>query len=284
VTTSIFLKRAAAIGLAALAILALAWSGSGSAPVAQDNNHVIELAPPGFLLTAHAEGDAVASFLETEAGISVYFKAPTTIDLNLARKKYRTIEVQNGDYIIGSVPVGNNLESEDVHVYTNRNGWMVAYYLAPDVAAKIIDWRLYDESKQTKFTTTLENALSAVALEAGITYKEGSGTYYDFRYPNANRLMVIGEWGDNESFQVFLPDTLSFYERSWSTGSTDGMTLKIDDRVIFEGQNRGSWFTASGPLGVTELPLGQYRTIALRIKNYWDGKPYGGIGLVYRVP
>ena len=107
-------------------------AGSGGAPATQDNNRVITLAPPSFLLTADAEGKAINSFLEDEAGISVYFKAPTTINLSLARKKYRTIEVETPDYIIGSVPVGNNPESEDVHVYTNRNGWMVAYYLAPE--------------------------------------------------------------------------------------------------------------------------------------------------------
>jgi len=242
-----FLKRTLAIGLAVLAILALAWTGSGGAPAAQDNSHVITLVPPSFLLTANAEGEAISSFLEDEAGISVYFKAPTTIDLSLARKKYRTIEVETSDYIIGSVPVGNNPESEDVHVYTHRNGWMVAYYLAPEAAAKIIDWRLYHDSTKTKFTTTLENTLAAVALEAGIVYS--NGTYYDFRHPNANRLMLIGEWGDGESFQVYLPGTLTWTdpesERSWSVAGKQEVYnhviwFKLDGNTIFSG-SLGEW-------------------------------------------
>lgn len=281
-TTFTLIRRAGLIGLVALAILALAWNGTGRAPAAEQSRHVIELAPPTFLLTAHAEGDSVATFLENEAGVSVYFKAPTTIDLTLARKKYRTIEVQNADYIIGSVPVGNNLESEDVHVYTNRNGWMVAYYLAPDVAAKIIDWRTYHDSNKTKFTTTLENALSAVALEASIVYKEGSGTYYHFRYPNANRLMVIGEFGDTETFQVYLPGTLTYYERSWAMFFDIRASLTLNDVVKVYNKDDGNWDweNASGTLSETQLGQNQYHTVL--IGGY--ANPYGGIGLVYRVP
>ena len=46
--TPSFLKRTSAIGLAVLAILALAWTGSGGAPAALDRNQVINLAPPSF--------------------------------------------------------------------------------------------------------------------------------------------------------------------------------------------------------------------------------------------
>jgi len=276
-------KRTAAIGLAVLAILVLAWTGSGGAPAQQDSNQVISLAPPSFLVTANAEGEAINSFLEDEAGISVYFKASSTIDLSLARRKYRTIEVATPDYIIGSVPVGNNPESEDVHVYTNRNGWMVAYYLAPEPAAKIIDWRLYYDSNKTKFTTKLENGLAAVANEAGIVYS--NGTYYDFRYPNANRLMLIGEWGDGESFQVFLPGTLTWTdlesERSWSVA-----TDRADGFIILDGTKLPhptvpAWVTRSGKLSLAQLLPDQYHTVEL--DGYYD-RVLGGIALIYRVP
>ena len=277
-----FLKRTAAIGLAVLAILALAWTGSGGAPAAQDGNQVINLAPPSFLLTANAEGEAISSFLEDEAGISVYFKAPTTINLSLARKKYRTIEVETPDYIIGSVPVGNNPESEDVHVYTNRNGWMVAYYLAPEPAAKIIDWRFYHDSTKTKFTTKLENGLAAVANEAGIVYS--NGTYYDFRHPNANRLMLIGEWGNGESFQVYLPGTLNWSdpesERSWSAAGDSSSATIILDGTTLPNPSRPAWVSESGTLSLAQLLPDQYHTVEV---IGW-GTPYGGIGLVYRVP
>ena len=43
------LKRTTTIGLAVLAILALAWTGSGGSPTAQNSNQVINLAPPSFL-------------------------------------------------------------------------------------------------------------------------------------------------------------------------------------------------------------------------------------------
>jgi hypothetical protein len=277
-----FVKRTVAIGLAVLAILALAWTGSGGAPATQDGNRVITLAPPSFLLTANAEGEAVESFLEDEAGISVYFTAPATIDLSLARKKYRTIEVETADYIIGSVPVGNNPESEDVHVYTHRNGWMVAYYLAPEAAAKIIDWRLYHDSTKTKFTTKLENGLAAVANEAGILYS--NGTYYDFRHPNANRLMLIGEYGDGGSFQVYLPGTLNWTdpesERSWSLAGEDTTTFKLDGNTIIS-VNVNEWGSRSGTLSVAQLLPDQYHTV--QVETGWT-HVYGGLALVYRVP
>ena len=56
---------------------------------------------------ARAETGAISSFLDDEAGISAYFDASATIDLNDVRSLFRTIEVETADYIIGSIPVSD---------------------------------------------------------------------------------------------------------------------------------------------------------------------------------
>ncbi|MCP4362286.1 MAG: hypothetical protein GY796_30130, partial [Chloroflexi bacterium] len=108
--------------------------------------------------------------------MSAYFQAPGTIDLNDVRSLYRTIEVETSDYILGSIAVpGYANESEDVHVYIHVDGWVMAYYLAADLAAKIIDWQNYDG---ITITTKFENTLTMVAASLSITLP--TVEYYDF--------------------------------------------------------------------------------------------------------
>ena len=88
--------------------------------------NVLDLRAPQFI--AQAEPNSTDSFigdkLDAEAGISAYYKAPDTIDLNQVAPVFRTIEISTTEYIIGSVAVPNYPEHYDVHVYVNTNGWI----------------------------------------------------------------------------------------------------------------------------------------------------------------
>jgi hypothetical protein len=181
-----------------LALLMFSVAPQPVAPEAADN--VLRLRPPSFVGVAHAQGEvaapaasAPAGFPESEAGIAAYYKSATPVNLNLVKGVYRVIEVQTADYIIGSVPVTNYPDTEDVHVYVHKDGWFLAYYLAADPAGKIFNWRQYHDTGRTKITTKLEDTLALVTSTAGVTFLPGA-THYHFQYPNATHLMLITEW------------------------------------------------------------------------------------------
>lgn len=251
---------------------------------------ILSLRAPLFVNVARAETGSVSSFLDDEAGVSAYCNLSITIDLDDVRGTFRTIEKETSNYIIGSVPIGDYPESEDAHVYVHTDGWVLAYYLAADPAGKLFDWRAYDG---TTLTTKLEQALTDIAAAAGAP--PCTATYYDFRYPNATHLMLIAEaqYGSgNDSFEVNLPDSFTYYERSWSLGSTadyymDCARYYLDEVEIHEHcHNRAGWHTTQGTLTAVQLSPGSFHTIKIEGYHFESSneRAFGGLALVYRVP
>lgn len=172
-----------------------------------------ELAAPPFLGIASAEDAAVTGVIQDEAGIAAWFDAGTSVDLNQVRSAYRVVETQTADYILGSVRVpGYTEEWHDVHLYVHRDGWFLAYYLNSDSIGKIIDWNHFNSGIPTKF----ETVLASVASSAGLPAPQ-SITHYDFRYPNATKLMMLYEDSDNgNEFRIKATSSYVYYARSWS--------------------------------------------------------------------
>ena len=84
-----------------------------------------------------------------------------------------------------------------------------------------MEWYGYDGGEIT--TTTLADAIHQIclAIEFPYTTIKDDIKYYDFEYPNANRMMLItdmvtGEYSD--SFNLTIPLSLEYwiYEGSWS--------------------------------------------------------------------
>jgi hypothetical protein len=175
-------------------------------------DNVYKLNAPQFL--AQAQPNSTDSFigdkLDAEAGISAYYKAPDAILLSQVRSVFRTIEIETADYIIGSVAVTNSPDHFDVHVYVNKNGWILAYYLRADNVSKIVD--VYN---QTINTTKFTNVISIVASAAGAPFTEA--TYYDFRYPSATNMIFVAEDPNNGSvFTINMPSAYLYFERGWA--------------------------------------------------------------------
>ena len=260
-------------------------SQSKTADVNSSGN-TISLKAPAFVRSASADPSKPltgTSFLVDEAGISAYFTATGPIDLEAVKPAFRTIEVQTTDYIIGSVAVTDYPESEDVHVYVHKDGWFLGYYLKADPVGKIYDWRRYTT---TAIPTKLEKALSTVSALAGIT--SFTATFYDFRYPNATTLMLIAEdYANGNDFQVNLPGTFTYYERSWSLGSSMNSwacsplaTWKLDSAEVERHTQNGYW-TSQGRLTTAQLTANTFHTVTINVQC---GDTWGGLGLVYRVP
>lgn len=275
------LLRRSVFALLALFVSFAAGSAAPAASIPVRGNSELVLTPPSFVAVAQAQ-EAVDGFPQDEAGISAYFRAPFSITIASVRPAFRTVEYEDSNYIIGSVAVPDYPESEDVHVYVHRDGWFLAYYLAGDSSGKIIDWRLYHNTGHTALSTKLESALSVVALPVGVT---PSGiSFYDFRYPNANRLIMIADWTDDtDTFQVNLPSDFGYFERSWSFGTSQHTAkLKLNGQQLVEACC--GWQTRQGTLTALQLPPAQSHTFEV-IDHYYSGTAaFGGLVLIYRVP
>jgi hypothetical protein len=203
-------------GLAALMAGALyAGTALGRAPAAPalpGNSKTTALQAPAFLKAAYAAETAnVLERIDAEAGISAYFKAPDAITISQVRSVFRVVETETADYIIGSVAVPNYLEHYDVHVYVDKTGWILAYYLRGDPIGKIID-----ALAQTLNTTKLKTVVATVAGAAGAPF--GDVTYYDFRYPSATHMLLVAEDSANgNDFTIKLPSSYGYFERGWAT-------------------------------------------------------------------
>lgn len=155
------------------------------------------------------------SFLDDEAGIILYFDAGQTLDLNQGKNAFHTIEKETSDYIIGSLSIPNQPETEDVHCFVHKNGWIVSYYLKNEPVSKIIDWNFYANGTLSK--TKLYEGLEIMAVEFGIPIS--GAKYFHYQYQNANKLMIIietqGTCGTG-SFNLIIPNEFTFNEISWS--------------------------------------------------------------------
>lgn len=276
----------------------LSLAGSPQAPESNSGGKGIALSVPPFVQVASAAAayQSGTSFLEDEAGIAAYTQTPGSIDLPVVRDVFRAIERETAQYIIGSVGIPDYTENYDPHVYVHTDGWVVAYYLAPDPASMVIDLLHYDGVAFT--SNMLEDAMSQI-LEAVFVYTF-EASYYDFRYPNATNLMLIAEaidFSGDDSFELDLPSDFTYYERSWSHALYDThspgcydhysshSTLYTNDVSINSLTARDEWQLAYSSLTPAQLPPGVSNTIrvSLDIGRCSEGtKAFGGFALVYQ--
>lgn len=183
---------------------------------------LIPLALLGILFLMGSASAAV-DFPADEAGISAYVHAkPSGIDLNSAKSAFSSIERETPDYIIGTVALYLHAEEEYPHVYVSTDGWVVAYYPNERPSSWILPWAYYSGGAVS--STTLSKAVGQVATAVGGT---SSGVkYYDFRYEDANKMMIITEsiqHGTN-FFKFTIPTTFQTYAVDWSHYNKDEYT------------------------------------------------------------
>jgi hypothetical protein len=251
----------------------------------------IFLARPAF-----AEG-IDTTFLEEEAGISAYTNVGRAIDLEAARSAFRTIEYETDEYIVGSVPLPDYAETEDVHAFVHRDGWIVSYYLRDEPAAKIVDWEDYGGGEMTG--TKLEIGIGEVSTVVQIPV--GEIRYYHFRYPNANRLMIVADalWGSSDksyvedTFRIKLPGDFTFYERSYSfhghdVGSWNSTYHKmyIDEEEIVSMRLNDEARTTYDLVSSLQLWPDEFHTVKTTIEGEArsDNVTFGAIALLYQEP
>lgn len=274
--------------LIATIIVAAFWAfltHTGNSTVGAPSAHLSLLAP-AFVQTAHAAANAL-SFIESEAGISAYYQIPSGITLSVVKPLFRTMEKETADYLVGSIPVPDwYAESEDVHVYIHKDGWVLAYYLKADPVSKLFDWKNYTPGNiVTKFDTILTRIADQLQVAAP------PATYYHFQQPNANSLLLIAERRmknaqiESDSFEVKLPDPLTYYERSWSLTCMDSgeSELFLNEQSLKKAECTAA-NALEGSYGVltpTQMNVNVFHKI--RLYHYWTNEEvFGGLALTYR--
>jgi hypothetical protein len=168
-----------------------------------------------FLLFAGSASAAV-DFPADEAGICAYVKAKASIpNLNVVKPCFATIERETSDYIIGTVAMSYHTEEEYPHVYVSTDGWVVAYYPNDRSSGWLLPWYYYSGGAIS--TTTLKEAVAKVIDCTGGDMTDLK--YYDFRHPNATKMMIIVENVGADStnyFKVRIPSNYTTYRVDWS--------------------------------------------------------------------
>lgn len=251
-----------AIALTTLIIIAsfvmVLYSLNKSSETNNTGNGVISLEAPLFTSVAEASpAQDTKTFLEGEAGVSAYTNVGQ-VDLTVVKEIYRAIEREEDGYLVGVVDIPDYDDTQAPHVYASEDGWVVAYYLKDDPASKIMDWVSYENTGTVG--TKLEIALRLTCDSIGKIMSDVK--YYDFRYPEANSLMVIAD-KDGE-FKVKIPDDITVYERSiWNyrAGGKGWISIYIDGKELEKApEYRGTW-RFSGKLTPIQLSQGVFHTI-----------------------
>ena len=172
-----------------------------------------------FLLFTGSASAAV-DFPADEAGISAYVKAKSSINLATVKPAFATIERETGDYIIGTVAMSGHSEEQYPHVYVSTDGWVVAYYPNDRSSGWLLPWQYYSGGPIS--TTTLREVVAKVCAQIG---GSTSGIkYYDFRYSDASKMMIIVEStnrGQTDYFKVTIPTNFTTYRVDWSHYNID---------------------------------------------------------------
>lgn len=182
------------------------------------------------------------TFPVDKAGIAAYVKVDNigNIDISTLAEAYHTIEASGESYVIGTVKVPNEVDSNYPHLYVGLDGWIVAYYLKTEEASRIMQWKGYTVGSIN--TTTLKDAIDYMCEKIGVTYS-GPIKYYDFEFPDANKMTLVA---DSSDFYATVPGTL--YEASYQvllrsdccSGSLCRyIELKVDEILVYKSSGLG---------------------------------------------
>jgi len=212
------------------------WSGENSEN--SENNNLFNLKPPSFIGMAGATGTGGGSYFpETEAGMSAYLHPVSSINLEDVKPVFATIDVEESEYIIGTVSVNGAPESEYPYVYVDTSGWIVAYYpkdLRP-YPSYIVPFGYWGTQ-----TTNPTEAIKKVCNQISAPFAYENVGYYDFRYPSATGMVMALEDKSSGSdyFYITIPESYTVYNVSWAYFSSYPSShnfARLDGWVFVDG-------------------------------------------------
>jgi hypothetical protein len=125
----------------------------------------------------------------------------------------------------------------------------------------------------------------------GVGLPLSSTNYYDFRYPNANRIMIVvdGQWVEGtNTFDIKIPSDVRVYDRSYThwLGDSEGSSFKLDGTEISSlGLCTDCWNWQYGKLTATQLMPNEFHNIEVSHAEhslYRTGHACVAIALAYK--
>ncbi len=213
---------------------------------------------PIFLYTARAGSDSSSSDpQQPDIGIVAYINTNNDIDLETVKDIFYTIDYQNtdSDEVLGTYRFYvDNYNTEDINLYLTSQGFIAVYYSSDEPASRLTAW-----SSDTMISSKLATAITSAGQSLGqyIDYKKIK--YYDYRYPDANRMLIVSQSsgesmvGTNNygNLQFNIPNYATVYETSYSTylndpyssgGTYGGLNIAIDTDVIYSTTYNGVFY------------------------------------------
>lgn len=145
------------------------------------------------------------------------------IDLESARTYLKTVDYSDNEKILGVYsfyPDAYSKYTEEVNMMITNNGYIVTFYPAIEPASKLVYWS-GSNIVYSNFATAI-TTISKSILGYSVDYKDIR--YFDYRYPDANRMLiatqastesVVGTYNyGNLAFNI--PGTANIYEVSYS--------------------------------------------------------------------
>lgn len=178
---------------------------------------------------------------EPDIGIMAWISTSKNIDLDSAKNIFKTVDYQSADEILGTYTFYvDNYNTEDINLYITSEGFIAVYYSSYDPASKLIAWSS-DKTVSSKFATVISAA--GQSLGQYIDYKNIK--YYDYRYPDANRMLIVSQSSGESMIGIYnygnlqfnIPSYATVYETSYSTYLNDpyssgGLNIALDTGII----------------------------------------------------
>jgi len=209
----------------------VAYNLTNSSETNKGNGAIFFEAP---LFTSIAEASSAAgAFPEDVAGISAYVSTGQTIDIEKIKTIFSEVEKIGDNYIVGITPISNFGGNIGVHLYADKDGWLVAYLKNDEPTAKIMQWGSADIDNPVVavINIALEDALFKAGEVVGVGIK--SIKYYHFNYPDATSMMIFVKTRATDGTNIVqfeIPATYRLYEASYYHYSydADDSIVKID--------------------------------------------------------
>lgn len=201
----------------------------------------------------------------SDIGLVSWVDLGKTIDLGSARSLFTTIDSETANEIEGTYSVYlNNNYVDSINLYVGKGGLIAVYHNGYDPAAKMILW---ESDKLFYFTNLI--AIGAVGQSLGYTINIKDIKYYDYRYPDANRILIVGQSSgeqiiqtfDYGSFELNIPNYATIYETSFSLYLNDLYntqslaTLAIDGTTIGSITGSGAVYNSYNGYMKTDVPV-----------------------------
>jgi hypothetical protein len=181
---------------------------SGTAPT----DGALALVRPWFIDEALASDDRsnrLIANIANEAGLSAYIKTPTAINLSLANTAFTSVTTTDPNYLMGVIVPTGYSAYWGAQVVVHKTGWIMAWYHKDWLASTIVNVNDTTFANKTKLSLAIDAVITTLKI------KTIDPTYYHFKYPEANRMLIARKsMISGYVMRVGYPSTFTYYDTS----------------------------------------------------------------------